>query len=69
MKLEWEDIDDYHKRAKVHGGWLVKVYEDVVHNMIEHGLGMTVGYDVRSSICFVPDTLHRWGTYEYEKRD
>jgi hypothetical protein len=28
--LTWQDIDPYHKRAAVPGGWLVKTYEDVM---------------------------------------
>lgn len=28
MALVWEQIDNYHQRAKVFGGWLVKAYED-----------------------------------------
>jgi len=60
MKLEWEQIDDYHQRARVPGGWLVKAYEEVVHNMMESGRGMESGYDIRVAMCFVPDSCHQW---------
>ena len=52
--MKWENIDDYHKRAKVQGGWLVKAYENV-HHEIDGG-----GYDFRVSMCFVPDKMHLW---------
>ena len=59
-KFEWERIDDYHQRCPVHGGWLVKAYEDVYHNLYELGKGMVPGYDMRISMCFVPDVNHEW---------
>lgn len=57
--MNWEQIDDYHKRAKVHGGWLVKTYEEVMHNDTEMQR-MNSGYDWRVSMCFVPDINHEW---------
>ncbi len=55
--MDWEQIDDSHKRAKVHGGWLVKAYEDVYHPRHEDDL---MGYDWRISMCFVPDAMYTW---------
>jgi hypothetical protein len=55
--MEWEQIDPYHQRAKVFGGWLVKVYEDVVH---ETPNGKHGGWDWRIAMTFVPDHLHVW---------
>ena len=59
VKLNWEIIDDYHQRAKVPGGWLVKAYEDVVHTDGVDG-GMESGFDLRIAMCFVPDPAHLW---------
>ena len=59
MKFEWEELgDNYSKRAKVHGGWIVVHYTDVVHET-EHQ-GMAGGWDWRSSMVFVPDPKHEW---------
>ncbi|MHC4649036.1 MAG: hypothetical protein ACYTBJ_26585 [Planctomycetota bacterium] len=58
MKLEFEVIDAYHQRAKVHGGWLVKAFENVTHNT-EHG-GMNGGLDWRVAMAFIPDSQHEW---------
>ena len=55
--MNWEQIDDYHKRAKIKGGWLVKAYEDVVHDTDR---GRVPGWDWRVSMCFVPDPMHGW---------
>jgi hypothetical protein len=60
MKFEWEQIDDWHQRAKVPSGWLVKAFEDVTHNMLDAGRGMETGYDLRVTMCFVPDEGHCW---------
>jgi len=59
MKLEWEQIDNYHQRAPIFGGWLVKTYEDVSH--LGLGYATTIGWDWRISMCFVPDPNHEWG--------
>jgi hypothetical protein len=64
MKLEWEDIDLHHSRAKILGGWLVKAYENVVHNT---GSGMQDGWDWRVAMCFVPDPNHEWVLEEDKK--
>lgn len=59
MKFEFTDIDNYHQRAKVIGGWLVKTHESVYH------LGTSVsaggdGWDLRVAMTFVPDPDHKW---------
>ena len=59
MKFEWETIDNFHSRAKVPGGWVVKAIEDVSHDRPEHG-GMVSGWDYRPAICFIPDPNHEW---------
>lgn len=56
-KLEWETVDNQHQRAKIHGGWLVKAYEDVVHKF---GHGIIGGRDFRIAMCFVPDVYYEW---------
>lgn len=64
IKLEWEDIKDsesgYLRRAKIPGGWLVKMVDDVFHDNAECADRM-FNMDWRSSICFVPDPEHLWG--------
>ncbi len=45
--LTWESVDQYTKRAKVIGGWLVKSYEN---------FSVTPAV----SMCFVPDEGHYW---------
>ena len=57
--MNWERIDDYTERAKVHKGWLVKVSQDVFHEGSE-GTGVGYGHDWRIAICFVPDPMHGW---------
>ncbi len=58
MKFEFEDIDNYHRRAKVPGGWLVKVSEPVVHDSRQQG--MVSGWDWRVAMTFIPDPKHEW---------
>ena len=58
MRFEWEEIDQYHQRAKVFGGWLVKATEDVIHNT--EWQGMVGGWDWRIAMAFVPDPQHEW---------
>jgi len=58
MKFEFENIDDFHDRAKVPGGWLVKAYEDVVHDT--DSSGKVGGWDWRVAMAFVPDPDHSW---------
>lgn len=56
--LEFEQIDDFHQRAKVIGGWVLKAYENVCettpHNTFESG------YNWRVAMCFIPDPNHEW---------
>jgi len=59
VTLEWEEIDPYHWRAKVRGGWLVKAMEDVSHDLSD--TGMRSGWDFRVAMAFVPDPEHLWG--------
>lgn len=56
--MNWEEIDDYHQRAKVFGGWLVKTFVNVSH-YTEYN-GMQDGWDWRVAMCFVPDPSHKW---------
>lgn len=56
--MEWEQIDAYHQRTKVFGGWLVKSYEDVVH--YDKDVGILNGYSFTASMAFVPDPKHEW---------
>lgn len=56
--MNWEQIDAFHQRAKVHGGWLVKAFENVTH--IDDARGNYSGYDWRVAMTFVPDVLHVW---------
>ena len=59
--LTWEQIDPYHQRAAVIGGWLVKAYEDVqTHRDSSMGLCTDSGYEWRVAMCFVPDEGHYW---------
>lgn len=56
--MNWEQIDAFHQRAKVHGGWLVKAFEGVTHISDERGLYN--GYDFRVTMAFVPDPHYQW---------
>lgn len=56
--MEWEQIDAYHQRAAVFGGWLIKAFENVNHYIPEQGLNS--GWDFRVSMTFVPDAAHEW---------
>lgn len=62
MEIKWEDIKNnsggYLYRAKVIGGWLVKLTEDVI-TYKDDGYS-TNNYEYRSSITFVPDSKHEW---------
>ena len=60
MTLNWEDIDNYHKRARVNDGWLVKAFEDVYEDRSACGQGMVAGWQWRMTMCFVPDPNHEW---------
>lgn len=56
--MNWEQIDAYHQRAEVFGGWLVKAYEDVEHYIPDQGLRS--GWDWRVAMVFIPDPAHEW---------
>jgi hypothetical protein len=56
--MNWEQVDNYTQRAKVVGGWIVKVSEDVIHYTEYNGLQS--GWDWRIAICFVPDQNYSW---------
>lgn len=56
--MKWEQIDNYHCRCKVPGGWLLKAFENVSHYLPDRGLDS--GWDFRVAICFVPDPNHEW---------
>ncbi len=57
--MEWEDIDEYHKRARVINGWLVKATENVWVSLHED-VRPQQGYAWQVSICFVPDSEGAW---------
>jgi len=57
MYMKWEDIDPWHRRAKVPGGWLVKATEDRMHDTPN---GMQSGWDWDIAMCFLPDSNHTW---------
>ena len=52
--MEWEQIDKLTYRTKVHGGWLVKHYED-----LWNAQGDTIASGFHS-MCHVPDEKHEW---------
>ena len=58
MKIEWQQIESnnghYMYRAKVIGGWLVLVCNDVLTSDFRSG------YEWRESVTFVPDPNHEW---------
>lgn len=56
--MKWEQIDAYHQRAEVFGGWLVKCVEDVIH--FTPDIGIQHGHDWRVAMTFVPDPAHEW---------
>ena len=70
----WENIENDHTgylyRAKVPGGWLVKVVEDVISQqpsgMIHPQINYQIGYEWRTSITFMPDPDHEWNPMENE---
>ena len=67
MEFKFEQIDDYHQRAKVHGGWLVKAIENVAH-MNGYRPDIT-GFDYRVTMAFVPDPAHEWNPIAPEVED
>ena len=56
--MQWEDVDPGRmERAKIHGGWLVRAFENVSH---DRGGELQQGWDWRVALCFVPDPTHEW---------
>lgn len=60
--MTWEVIDNFHERAKVFGGWLVKAYVDKEHASLTSDGFWTREQDqtLNMSMCFVPDVKHEW---------
>lgn len=59
IEFEFEQIDAYHTRTKVFGGWIVKSISDV-HVKMHEDMPPTDGYEWRESMVFVPDAKHEW---------
>lgn len=60
---KWETVPsdgENLERLKVHGGWLVKTYSDVMHRNDDYGDRMQSGWDWRVAMTFVPDPNHEW---------
>ena len=62
--LEWELISDNTWRAKAIGGWLVRHDQPVAIDMGQDRGGIHDGYDWQSTMCFVPDVGHNWGSQD-----
>lgn len=62
--MHWEQIDDYHQRAKVFGGWLVKAYEQCAH---PEQYERTWQFDLRVAMAFVPDPQYQWKLKEEDE--
>jgi hypothetical protein len=60
IPFEWEQIDDWHQRTKVFGGWIVKTHESVFHANTDGAGSSGDGWDWRISTCFVPDVKWEW---------
>ena len=61
MELDFETIDNYHTRAKVFGGWLVKAYEHIEHASNTDGWwSREQSQEMQVSMTFVPDIKHEW---------
>ena len=56
--MNWGQIDNYHQRAKVPGGWLVKAFENAARTTIDGGI--TDGFNWYVAMCFVPDPNYEW---------
>jgi len=57
--MDFERIDDYRSRAKIHGGWILETCSEVMTHMNTNELPVR-GYEWRISTCFVPDPNHEW---------
>ena len=61
--LIWEPIDNYHERAKVFGGWLVKAYSAIEHATYDPNQGYWAREQSQENqlcMAFVPDSKHEW---------
>ena len=58
MNFEWEQLDEWTNRAKVHGGWIVRTSTPVAHVNRDMYCGQREDY--RISTVFVPDLNHDW---------
>lgn len=58
--MKWESLDDYglEFRAKVPGGWLVKILAPDPIVIVLDGILCTRGY--RETVTYVPDSQHTW---------
>jgi len=64
MKFIFEQIDDYFSRAKVIGGWLVKMTGPPPISPNHRSEGVL--YDFHLALAFVPDKNHVWKIEEEE---
>lgn len=55
--MEWEMIDNYHSRAKVHGGWIVKGFDAVLVLLNDE---WRPSEEMHIAMCFVPDPMGAW---------
>lgn len=59
-----EDFESFFSvwRAKVPGGWLIKVTNHVMTMNVDNGriFNPKSGFETRDSICFMPDPKHKW---------
>jgi len=61
--MKWESIDNFHERAKVFGGWLVKAYTHIEHATYigEQGYwARDQSQEMQITMTFVPDVNHEW---------
>ncbi|HYD91030.1 MAG TPA: hypothetical protein VEA37_06015 [Flavobacterium sp.] len=56
--MNWETIEGGLERAKVFGGWLVRLNCDVMHAFPDGRFDG--GWDWRPALTFVPDPNHEW---------
>jgi len=58
--LLWENIGTGEWRAKVPGGWLVKITEEVIDNLTSSIGSRQTGFEWRPALAFIPDPSHEW---------
>lgn len=56
--MYWEEIDHYHERTMIPGGWLVKIFTETFRDG-EYNIAM----------CFVPDKNHSWEIKKENEED